>query len=131
MLESYATTMTTAADRMVELLKGPALKGESVNISEAGARLTMDVIGNTAFGVDFDAQRDEKDKPSELFRTAKAVFEPIGVCLYNMETTIISSLCLYVYNILIYCLLYIQMLLDLGESSLCCVLQFRHLLFLC
>lgn len=49
----------------------------SININHAFALMTMDVIGKTAFGVEFDAQKTD-DKPNELLSAAQIQFRPFA-----------------------------------------------------
>ncbi|GAB4820987.1 hypothetical protein N2152v2_008033 [Parachlorella kessleri] len=75
-LTSYAPAMNQAVDRLVEKL-GPACgSGSGVNVNTALNGLTMDVIGLTAFGVDFRAQEADSDKPNPMLEATQVFFRP-------------------------------------------------------
>lgn len=49
-LQAASPTITQAADRLVEKLKSPAESGEAVELHGLLGSMTMQVIGESAFG---------------------------------------------------------------------------------
>lgn len=75
-LQGYVPMMRGSVDKMVDRVSGLADTNESVPISDVLADMTMDVIGQTIFGVDFKAQ--EKEQSTDVVKYARALFLPYG-----------------------------------------------------
>eukprot|EP00193_Tetraselmis_chui_P017596 CAMPEP_0177795416 /NCGR_PEP_ID=MMETSP0491_2-20121128/26220_1 /TAXON_ID=63592 /ORGANISM="Tetraselmis chuii, Strain PLY429" /LENGTH=524 /DNA_ID=CAMNT_0019318243 /DNA_START=73 /DNA_END=1647 /DNA_ORIENTATION=+ len=83
-LASYASHMRDGADRLARRLEKAAEEGVEVNMWRLLGDLTMDVVGTTAFGVDFKTQADESTDgsgtdPSTSFSAAAAYVFKVGL----------------------------------------------------
>ena len=77
--------MNEAAQRMIKVLAAPARSGQPVDVWRLFGELTMDVVGTTAFGVDFHTQdaaeggaSARSEEASSLVQAAKVFFGTQG-----------------------------------------------------
>jgi cytochrome P450 len=77
-LASYMPLLHRAADALEATLAGAAASGASLNVADALAGTTMDVIGETAFGVEFHAQEAAAGGQPEILTASKRIFAPFG-----------------------------------------------------
>ncbi|KAL4858882.1 Cytochrome P450 3A12 [Chlorella vulgaris] len=75
-LASYAPMMNRAVDQLLDKLQTGSHSGDGICVSELLKGMSMDVIGDTAFGVDFKAQKEGSS--SRLVESAEAMFAPFA-----------------------------------------------------
>ncbi|KAL4428351.1 hypothetical protein ABPG75_002440 [Micractinium tetrahymenae] len=75
-LSAYAPMMHECIDQLVDKLQAVAGSAEGVNVSELLKEMSLDVIGITAFGVDFKAQKEGLN--SLLVAASERMFTPTG-----------------------------------------------------
>ncbi|EFN55197.1 hypothetical protein CHLNCDRAFT_134405 [Chlorella variabilis] len=75
-LASYAPMMNQAIDELLGKMQAAAVSGEGICVSELLKAMSMDVIGTSAFGVEFGAQKEGSG--STLVKAAEAMFTPMG-----------------------------------------------------
>ncbi|KAL4420261.1 hypothetical protein ABPG77_003440 [Micractinium sp. CCAP 211/92] len=75
-LSAYAPMMNGCIDQLLDRLQAVAGSGQGVNVSELLKEMSLDVIGITAFGVDFKAQKEGLD--SQLVAASERMFTPTG-----------------------------------------------------
>lgn len=74
-LATYAETINKAVDDSIANLDKFAESGEQVDMFRQLGRMTMQVIGAAAFGVNFDTQSAAKGEEIPLVKAAKTVFD--------------------------------------------------------
>ncbi|XP_047117854.1 cytochrome P450 6k1-like [Schistocerca piceifrons] len=80
-------TVADCGREMVEVLQGPASRGEVVEMRELSARYSTDVIASVAFGIQVDCQRNPEN---EFRQWGRRVFEPGLLATLNALISSIS-----------------------------------------
>ena len=71
-LKRMMPRLNKCAQQMLSHLEQPAKDGKSIEMKDTVGCFTMDVIANTAFGIDLDSHKDENN---DFVRYAKMAFE--------------------------------------------------------